>query len=444
MSDLKRTLGAKQVAIVTIGTIIGSGIFLTPGNVLASTGGYVGGSLSVWILGGLLTLLGALAYAELGCMRTSAGGLYAYIRDAFGPAVAFTYGWTLFVVIGTGSIAALAAAMGDNLAALFPGISRAGKAIAALVMIGYLAFINVRGTRESTTWLGIATTLKVGALIVLIIALPLVGHGFSEVTHAWPPTLDGPVLAGALSGMIAVLWAYEGWQYATFIGGEVIEPQRNFPRGLMIGTVSCIVIYVLANVGYVAGLGPERLAASTTVASDAVAAGFGPLAGRIMAIPVLISIVSGGHGIMLTSSRVFYTMAHDGVFFRSLGEVHPRFGTPAKSILAMAAWAAVLAMSGTFRILLTYVVFVGWIFYGLGAVCVIVFRRKDPEAPRPFKVPGYPVTPVLFVLAALVIVLNTVIQTPVRGAIGIGGALLGFPIYYAWRRQGAASLRQPG
>jgi APA family basic amino acid/polyamine antiporter len=212
----------------------------------------------------------------------------------------------------------------------------------------------------------------------------------------------------------------------------------------MIGTVSCIVIYVLANVGYVAGLGPERLAASTTVASDAVAAGFGPLAGRIMAIPVLISIVSGGHGIMLTSSRVFYTMAHDGVFFRSLGEVHPRFGTPAKSILAMAAWAAVLAMSGTFRILLTYVVFVGWIFYGLGAVCVIVFRRKDPEAPRPFKVPGYPVTPVLFVLAALVIVLNTVIQTPVRGAIGIGGALLGFPIYYAWRRQGAASLRQPG
>lgn len=433
MTELKRTLTAKHVTIVTIGTIIGSGIFLTPGSVLARSGGFVGVSISVWVVGGILTLLGALAYAELGCMRTSAGGLYAYIRDAFGPVTAFVYGWTLFLVIATGSIATLAAAAGDNMAALVPGISGAGKKVVGLVMIAYLAFINVKGTRESTTWLGIATALKVAGLVFLIVALPIAGSGFSEVRQAWPSTVDASLMTGALAGMIAVLWAYEGWQYATFIGGEVINPQRNFPLGLMLGTVAVILIYVLANVGYVAGLGPERLAASTTVASDAVSLAFGPLAGKIMAIPVLVSIVSGGHGILLTASRVFHTMAHDGVFFRALGEVHPKFGTPAKSILAMAAWATVLAMTGTFNILLTYVVFVGWIFYALGALCVIVFRRKTPDAPRPFKVPGYPVTPVLFVLSAAVIVINTVVQTPIRGVIGIGGALLGVPVYYAWR-----------
>jgi APA family basic amino acid/polyamine antiporter len=434
-TELKRTLTAKHVAIVTVGTIIGSGIFLTPGNVLRAAKGSVGVALSIWAIGGVLTLLGALAYAELGCMRTSAGGLYAYIRDAFGPIAAFVYGWTLFVVIATGSIATLAVAAGDNMAALVPGISPFAKRIVALVMLAYLAIINVRGTRKSTAWLGVATVLKVAALAFLIIVLPIVGTGFSEVRQAMPASFDAPLLTGALAGMISVLWAYEGWQYATFIGGEVIEPQRNFPLGLLIGTVVVILVYVLANVGYVAGLGPDRLVGSSTVASDAVGVAFGPLAAKLMAIPVLVSIVSGGHGILLTASRVFHTMAHDGVFFRALGDVDPKYGTPAKSIIAMTVWAGVLAMSGTFNILLTYVVFVGWIFYGLGGLCVIAFRRKDPAAPRPFKVPGYPVTPIVFVLASAVIVLNTVITTPVRGAIGIGGALLGVPIYYYWKKE---------
>lgn len=434
MSELKRTLSAKDVAVITIGTIIGSGIFLTQGGVLRNSGGYVGVSLSVWAVGGFLTLLGALSYAELGCMRTGAGGLYAYIRDAFGPVTAFVYGWTLFAVIASGSVAALATAAGDNMAALVPGISPVGRKFVGLAAIAFLAFINVRGTRQSTTVLGVATALKVAALLFLIVALPLVGHGFAEVTTAWPATWDGALLSGGLAAMVAVLWAYEGWQYATFVGGEVQNPQRNFPLGLVIGTLGCIAIYVLANLGYVAGLGPTALQSSTTVASDAVAAGFGAGAGKLMAIPVLVSIVSGAHGIMLTASRVFFTMANDGVFFKKLGEVHPRFGTPANSVLAVSAWAAVLALSGQFNTLLTYVVFVGWIFYGLGGLCVIVFRRKDPDAPRPFKVPGYPVTPLLFVAAALVIVGNTVVSNPARGAIGIGGTLIGIPIYYLWRR----------
>jgi basic amino acid/polyamine antiporter, APA family len=214
----------------------------------------------------------------------------------------------------------------------------------------------------------------------------------------------------------------------------VKEPQRNFPLGLIGGTVAIIVIYVLANVGYVAGLGPERLGASTTVAPDAARNVFGPgLAPTVIGIAVLVSVTSAAHGLLLTASRVFYAMARDGVFFRQLGEVHPRFGTPVNSIVALTVWGGVLAMSGTFDTLLRYVVFVGWVFYGLGGLCVIAFRRLEPDAPRPFKVPGYPVTPILFVLAAAAIVINTVVANPARGAIGLGGALLGVPIYFFWR-----------
>jgi APA family basic amino acid/polyamine antiporter len=437
-AELKRTLSARDVAVITAGTIIGSGIFLTPGNVLASTGGSVGMAISVWVVGGILTLMGALTYAELGCMRTGAGGLYAYIRDAFGPVAAFVYGWTLFAVIASGSIATLAVATGDNMAAIVPGLTPTAKKIVAIAMVAVLAFINVRGTKQSTAVLGLATSLKVAALLFLIVALPLSGTGWSTVETAWPAQWNGAVLTGGLAAMISVLWAYEGWQYATFVGGEVENPQRNFPLGLIVGTVVCIAIYVLANVGYVAGLGPERLTGSSTVASDAVGALYGPTAAKLIAVAVLVSIISGAHGIMLTSSRVFHSMARDKVFFQALGAVHPRFGTPANSVIAISIWAAVLALSGTFSILLTYVVFVGWVFYGLGGLCVIAFRRSDPGAPRPFKVPFYPVTPLLFVAAALVIVVNTVVQNPLKGVIGLGGAALGIPIYYLWRRRQSA------
>jgi APA family basic amino acid/polyamine antiporter len=350
--------------------------------------------------------------------------------------VAFAYGWTLFAVIASGSVAALAVAVGDNLTALV-ALSPLAKKLVAIAVLATLAFINVRGTRQSATVLTIATVFKVGALAFLIIVLPIVGRGFGQVTQAMPPAIDGAVLTGGLAAMIGVLWAYEGWQYATFVGGEVKNPQRNFPLGLVAGTAAIIVIYVLANVGYIAGLGPTALSTSTTVAPDAARAAFGPGAAKLIAVAVLVSVTSAAHGLLLTASRVFFAMAKDGVFFQQLGQVHPRYGTPANSIIALTVWGGALAMTGTFNTLLTYVVFVGWLFYGLGGLCVIVFRRREPDAPRPFKVPGYPVTPVLFVLAALVIVVNTVVANPVRGAIGLGGALLGVPIYYFWKSRRA-------
>ena len=432
-SELKRTLTARDVAVITVGTVIGSGIFLTPGGVLRNSG-TVGVSMVIWLGGGILSLLGALTYGEIGCSRPGAGGLYAYIRDAFGPITAFVFGWTLFLVIASGSIATLAVAAGDNLAAV-TSLGDVGKKVVAVVIIGAMAVINVRGTRSSANALGVATALKVGALVLLIVVLSSAGHGWSQITSVWPAKVDGPVLSGGLVAMVSVLWAYEGWQSTSYIGGEVIDPQRNFPLGLVIGVVILFVIYVLVNLGYLAALGPAGVASSTAVASESVGALFGPRAAGLVAIPVLLSIISAAHGLTLSASRVLHTMANDGVFFAKLGEVHPRFGTPAVAIIALSTWSAVLALSGTFNTLLTYVIFVSWIFYGLGGASVIVFRRREPDLPRPMKVPGYPVTPIIFVASAWAIVVNTMIDNPQRALIGIGTALTALPVYAYWRRR---------
>jgi APA family basic amino acid/polyamine antiporter len=346
---------------------------------------------------------------------------------------AFAYGWTLFVVIATGTVAALAVATGTYVDQLIP-IGATGRKIVAVAMIAVLCGINARGTRESARVLAVGTALKVSALLFLIIALPLAGSGFSQITTWWPERWTPGVIMAAGTAMISVLWAYEAWQYATFIAGEVVEPQRNFPRGLLAGTGVVIVVYVLGAIAYVAGLGPAALAGSAAPAADAVTANFGARAGRLITIPILVSIVSGAQAVILTNARVFFAMGRDGVFFQRMGEVHPRFGTPAFAIFAMGAWAAVLALSGQFNTLLTYVIFVGWIFYGLGGLALLVFRRTRPDAPRPFRVPGYPVAPLLFVASAAFIVVNTVITDPRKGLIGIGGALLAIPVFFLWRR----------
>ena len=433
--ELKRTLGALDITTIVIGTIIGSGIFLTPGLVLRDSGS-VGLALTIWVVGGVLSLLGALSYAELACMTPRSGGLYVYIRDAFGSIPAFAYGWTLFIVIATGTVAALAVAAGTYIDRLVP-IGDMGKKVASVLVVAILAWVNVRSTAGSAKILRVGTGLKVAALLFLIVTLPVVGNGFSQIGTWWPAEWNAGTLAAAGTAMISVLWAYEAWQYATFVAGEVKEPQRNMPLGLMVGTVLVVVVYVLAVIGYIAGLGPEALAASAAPAADAVIQHFGPVGGKLMSLAILISILSACQATILTNARVFYAMARDGVFFKRMGDVHPTFGTPAFAITTMCIWAALLALSGGFSTLLTYVIFVGWIFYGLGCAALIVFRKTMPEAPRSFKVPGYPVTPLLFVIAAVGLVLNTVMSDPKKGIIGIGGALLSIPIYFVWRKPAA-------
>ena len=434
---LMRVLGFRDLVLIVIGTVIGSGIFLVPGAVLRQAGGRVGPALVVWIVGGVLSLLGALAYGELGAMNPAAGGLYVYLRDAFGPLTAFLYGWTFFLVIATGSAATLAVASTSYLQE-FVALGPFARKGAAVLLLAIVAAINVRSTRRSADVQNWSTAIKVGALVVMSGVLVLARRGATaDPSPIWPASITPSLVSGMGLGMIGVLWAYEGWQYVTFSAGEAIDPQRTFPRAIVLGTASLIVIYVSANIGYIAALGADGVANSDRVAADAVSAIVGPGAAKLIAGAILVSIFSATNGLTITAPRVYYAMARDGLFFRTLGDVHPRHGTPALSILAGTFWSMVLAVSGTFEQLFTYVVFVGWIFYGLGAACVFVLRRTKPDAERPFRVPGYPWTPLAFIVAAGALVANTIATQPVRAAIGIGVVLLGLPAYFVWRRAAA-------
>jgi basic amino acid/polyamine antiporter, APA family len=434
---LERTLRLRDIVVIVVGTVIGSGIFIVPATVLRQTGGDPMLALSVWVLAGVLSLLGALTYGELGAMRPEAGGLYVYMRDAFGPLTAFLYGWTLFFVIASGSLAALSAAFTGYLEQLVP-LSPAAARLAPVLMIAAVMIINVRGTRRSASVQAWTTAFKVGAILLMSAALLVAGRSTDVVPAAAPALpLDTPsMLTAAGIALIAVLWAYEGWQYATFSAGEMQRPQRTFPLGLIIGTSVLILVYCLANLGYIAALGPEAAAGSISIAATAVDAAFGPVAARLIAVAILVSIFSAANGLVLTAPRVFWAMARDGVFFRGLAQVDSRFGTPAISIAVMSAWAMLLALTGTFDQLLTYVVFTGWLFYALGAASIFVYRRRLPDEPRPFRVPGYPVTPLLFVGAAAAIVLNTLYAQTGRAVIGIAVVLTGVPAYLIWRARG--------
>jgi APA family basic amino acid/polyamine antiporter len=428
----------RDLILLAVGTVIGSGVFIVPSAVLRETGGSVGLALLVWLVAGVLSLLGALTYGELGAMDGGSGGLYAYIRDAFGGFAAFLYGWTLFLVISSGSVATLAVAT-TNYLGQFVELGDNARRIVAVLVIVLVAWTNVRGTRQSASVQNVTTLVKVVAIIAMSAVLIALGRAF-----AWSgaPPADAPTLspfAGVGLAMIAVLWAYEGWQYTTFAVGETVDPQRSFPRAMLIGTAALIAIYMIANVAYVAAIGPAGVMGSGRVAADAVSAIMGPAAAKVIAAAIIVSRYSAANGLTLTAPRAYYTMARDGTFFSKMAEVHPRFGTPAFAIIASSAWACVLAATGTFEQLLTYVVFVGWIFYGLGALAVFVFRRTRPDAPRPFRVPGYPVTPLLFVLSAAAIVGNTIVSQPVRAALGIAVVLLGAPAYFIWKRSARRS-----
>jgi o-succinylbenzoate synthase len=406
-NELARVLGFRDLVLIIIGTVIGSGIFLVPGAVLRPLANSVPLAMAVWITGGVLSLLGALTYGELSAMKPQAGGLYIYIRDCFGSFLAFLFGWTLFFVISSGSVATLAVAFSNYLAEFVP-LSPALAKMVSVLMIAVICAVNVRGTRQSADLQNVTTAIKVAAIVVMGAGLLwLRPHGVAPATHT---ELTASALASGFGlAMISVLWAYEGWQYATFTAGETLNPQRNFPLGFLAGALALIAVYLFANVGYLAVLGADGVANSNRVAATAVSAVLGPVAAKFVALTILVSIFSAANSIVLTSPRVYYAMAKDGIFFRRLSEVHPRFGTPAFAVIAAAAWAAILAASGTFQQLLTYVVFIGWIFYALAAASVFVYRRRRANAERPYRVPGYPITPLVFILAAVLLAINTIV-----------------------------------
>jgi APA family basic amino acid/polyamine antiporter len=432
--ELARVLTLRDLVLIVVGTTIGSGIFTVPGAVLRQSGGDLGVALVVWVVGSVLALLGALTFGELGAMLPDAGGSYVYVREAFGKLPAFLLGWTLFLAINTGSTATLAVAFANYLGEIVPLAPVAHK-LAAVAMIAAVTAVNVRGVRQAASVQNWSTALKVGAILALAAAGFALGDGFHRPE---PRLFTTPLSLGSFSAagvaLLGVLWAYEGWQNVTNSAGEAADPQRTFARGIGLGTAALVAIYLTANAGYVAAIGASGVAATDQVAADAVHALFGPAAAKLVTLVILVSIFSAANGLALTGPRMYFAMARDGVFFRRLAQVHPRFGTPALAVAASAGWAAVLAVSGTFEQLFTYVVFASWMFSGVAAASVFVLRRARPDAPRPFRVPGYPVTPALFIAAAAAIVVNTIAGRPVQAVIGLGIVATGVPAYFAWAR----------
>lgn len=433
-TTLERTLGLRDLVLLVIGTVIGSGIFIVPSAVLRQTNGSITVAMLVWFSGGVLSLLGALTYGELAATNPKAGGLYIFIRDGFGSLPAFLYGWTLFFVISSGSVATLAVAFSGYLSEIVP-LSQLMLKLSAIAMIVLVTIVNVLGTRKSADLQGWTTAIKVLAILLMCAMLLALGRELSNASLGVASTGAKSLVSGIGFAMIGVLWAYEGWQYVTFSAGETIDAQRNFPRALLIASAALIGIYLLANVAYLAALGPVRAAQSDSVAAAAVTAVGGSSAAKLVAVAILISIFSATNGITLTAPRVYYAMARDGVFFHQLAKVHPRFRTPAFAVLAGSAWAILLAATGTFEQLLTYVVFTGWLFYALGAASIFIYRRNGQRDVSSYRVPGYPWTPLLFIVAAAALVINTIVNQPGRAAIGIGIVILGVPAYFLWSRR---------
>ncbi len=433
--ELARVLTPRDLVLIVVGTTIGSGIFTVPGAVLRQSGGDLGVALLVWLVGGVLALLGALTFAELGAMMPHAGGTYVYVREAFGPLPAFLLGWTQFLAINTGSTATLAVAFANYLRELMP-LAPAAHKLAGVAMIVAVTAINIRSVRQAATVQNWTTALKVTAVLALAVAGLALGDGFHRVdarTFTTPFTLASLSAAGV--ALLGVLWAYEGWQDVTNSAGEARDPQRTFPHGIALGAAALVTIYLTANAGYVAALGGPGVAATDRVAADAVRVLFGHGAAKVVTVVILVSIFSAANGLALTVPRMYFAMARDGVFFRTLGDVHPRFGTPAFAVAVSSAWAVLLALSGTFEQLYTYVVFASWIFAALATASVFVLRRRRPDTPRPFRVPGYPVTPALFIAAAAAIVGNTIVARPVQALIGLGIVATGVPAYFLWKRR---------
>ncbi len=441
--ELARVLTLRDLILIVVGTTIGSGIFTVPGAVLRQSGGDLGVALVVWVVGSALVLLGALTFGELGAMLPDAGGSYVYVREAFGTLPAFLLGWTLFLAINTGSTATLAVAFANYLSELVPLTPLTHK-LAGVAMIAAVTAVNIRGVRQAATVQNWSTALKVGGILALAAAGFALGDGYHHAdTRAFTTPLSLGSASSAGIALLGVLWAYEGWQNVTNSAGEAADPQRTFARGIGLGTAALVAIYLTANAGYIAALGAPGVAATDRVAADAVHALFGSAAAKLVTLMILVSICSAANGLALTGPRMYFAMARDGLFFRSLSEVHARFGTPALAVAASAAWAMVLALSGTFEQLFTYVVFASWIFTALAAASVFVLRRQRPDAPRPFRVPGYPVTPALFIAAAAAIVMNTIVARPVQAMIGLGIVATGVPAYFVWKRRPSSGVVAP-
>jgi APA family basic amino acid/polyamine antiporter len=426
------SLGLFSATMMVVGGIIGSGIFLNPA-IVADRVGSAALTLVVWVLGGVVALIGALVFAELGARRPVAGGGYVYLRDAYGRLPAFLYAWTLLLVIATGAIAAVAVTFSSYAAALLgwsPG-ARVPLAIGAILL---LSAINYVGVKPGAVTQNLLTLLKLGALAFLIIA-GLSAQGTSSGSGL-PLAGDRNVVFTIGAALVPVLFAFGGWQQTNFVAEELIEPERNLPRALLAGVTIVVGVYLLANLAYVRTLGISGLAGSSAPAADAMSSLFGTPGRTLIAAGIAISTFGFLNLVILVSPRVYRARAGDGLFFPSLARLHPRFRTPTAAIIFQGAWAILLTLTGRYADLLDYVVFGDWIFFGSTAATLFVFRSREQHglegSDLRFKMPGYPVAPVVFILAAMYVVTGSIISNPVNAIKGTALIALGIPVFLFW------------
>jgi APA family basic amino acid/polyamine antiporter len=449
-SELKRDLGIWSAAAIVVGTVIGSGIFLVP-NAMVKNVGSPGMVFAVWIFGGILSLFGALSYAELAAALPQAGGEYVYLREAYGPMWGFLYGWTQMWVAKSGSIATLASGFFIYLANFRPELEqvwivvplplgnsfeiRYGQVL-AMGVIAILALINYFGVKIGGNVQIAVTILKV-ALIAAIIVIGLgSGHGSVSNFSTSVPAPGG--IAGFFAALVAALWAYDGWNNVSMVSSEVRNPQRNLPLALILGTLTVILIYLLTNLAYFYVLPADAVASTSRVAGEMMRRILGTPGAGAVSVAAMISIFAALNGSILSGSRVPFAMARDGLFFKRVGFVHPQHRTPSVSILALSAWACLLVLSGRYDQLYTYVIFASVILYGMATAAVVVLRFKRPDMPRPYRTIGYPVVPIVFVLGIASLVISTLLKSPVESLIGLGLIALGLPFYFYWKSRSKA------
>lgn len=435
-------LGTFSGTMLVVGGIIGSGIFLSPA-VVAQRVGTAPLTLGAWGLGALVAIIGGFVYAELGARRPRAGGTYVYLRDAWGPLPAFLYGWALFLIMATGAIAAVAMTGASYLATL-AGWPEAAIRPLAIGLITVLTVLNVVGVRVGATTGNVLTVLKLAAIAVLILAVLLLSPthaGELSGAVASPAALTPPVGGSAVvlamgAALVPVLFSYGGWQQTNAVAEELVDPARTLPRALIIGVLVVVAAYMLVNVAYLRALGVDGLAASTAPAADAMFVYLGPAGRTLITFGIVTSTVGFLSMVILMSARVYQAMAADGVFFRSMAALNPRTRTPVAALVGQWVVALALLLTGTYGQLLDYVVFADWIFFGSTAAALFVFRRRDVGGgtTSTVRVPLHPVSTLVFIAAAIYVVIGSVTSNPGNAARGAGLLALGLPVYAYWRR----------
>ena len=433
--SLERVLSLLDATMINVGGIIGSGIFMVPATVAFFTGS---SSLFflVWILGGIVSLFGALSVAELGAAMPQAGGQYVYLNEAYGPIWGYLYGWSAVAVINTASIAAVGVAFSEYLGFFFPISDASIKGIAVGTIV-LLTIINIVDVKSGAWFQNLFTLSKLGAIFGIIL-LGLVMEGGTNQNLS-PIFSDKPFigLIGPLGlAMVSVLWTFDGWIFITYVAGEVKNPGRNIPLSLIFCMLIVVSVYLLLNYVLLFILGFTGMNGSELVVSDAASVFLGNKGAAVVTLIILISLIGANNGFVLSSARINYAMARDKLFFNQAAQIHSRFKSPANALIIQCVWACLLTFTGTFNQLITYIIFTSWIFYGMSAGAVIILRKKKPDMDRPYKTPAYPWIPIIFIFFAIFLTINTIMEAPRDATIGAGIILAGLPLYYYWKKNG--------